>query len=123
VIYMLERRIHKRIFIQDSSMICRDETGKQVNVARIRDISHGGIGFLTRDDLDIGSEVRFDFILPKKNGKTVHGIGHVVWKSVGKDIFGNSLVRCGIRFKNLPANSQQVIDRYIRSSRQVRESV
>ena len=114
---MLERRLHKRFYLQDSSMICRDERGRPVCVSRITDISRGGLGFFTRDDLEVGSEVRFDFVLPKKKGTTVHGVGHVMWKAKSKDVFGNSLIRCGIRFKNLPATSAATIDKYVRSSK------
>lgn len=89
------------------------------------DLSEGGMGFVTREDIGVGSEVRFDFHLPENNSQfigsrressEVHGVGNVVWAVPLKDVFGESLVRCGVQFQNLPSTSLKTVRTYIRKS-------
>ena len=113
----IERRRDKRLFIKDASMICRDEQGNLVSVSKIRDLSRSGIGFYTRDNVDIGTEIRFQFALPeKKRNGDICGMGDVVWKISARDTFGDTLVRAGLRFKNLPSGSVTSITKYIKKS-------
>jgi len=111
-----ERRLYKRVKLPNACMICRDDAGGKMNVSTIFDLSENGLGFYTREVPAVGSEIRFDFILPKKNGRPVNGTGKVVWVATLRDIFGDNLTRCGVKFKNLPPDSVQIIHNYIRAA-------
>ena len=109
-----DKRRFKRVVIQGSCVICRDQTGQICSVSAIRDLSEGGMGLYTRDEVQIGSEVRFNFILPKNAGNKVLGIGHVVWAVPFKDVFGEPVFRCGVKFHYLPSSSLTTIKKYVR---------
>lgn len=89
------------------------------------DLSEGGMGFVTREDIGVGAEVRFGFQLPengsqfigsKRESSEVHGVGNVVWAVPLKDVFGEHLIRCGVQFKNLPPTSLKTVKTYIKKS-------
>lgn len=112
-----ERRRSKRVPIRGASMACRGQNGDLLNVSTLFDISEGGIGFCTRDTVEIGTKVRFDFYLPTtKKGEDVNGEGKVVWIVQYSDVFGDNVARCGLQFQNLPSQSQQKIRKYIKTT-------
>lgn len=111
-----ERRRSRRIPVKWISMACRGETGNLLNISTLFDISEGGIGFCTRDKVDIGTQVRFDFYLPvTRKGEDVYGEGKVVWIVQYCDVFGDNVMRCGLQFQNLPSKSQQSIRKYVKT--------
>lgn len=118
-----EKRLHKRLRVLNSSVICRGNESNKLYLSTICDLSESGMGFFTRADIGIGSELRFDFRLPRntiqsmgsdKDNVEVHGIGDVVWVNSLTDVFGEPLTRCGIKFKNLPPTSVRAIRSFIK---------
>ena len=121
---MNEKRLHKRLRVLNASVICRGNESDKLYLSTICDLSETGMGFFTRANLGIGSELRFDFQLPR-NGRQaigserenveVHGVGTIMWLTALTDVFGESLNRCGIKFKNLPPTSVRAIRGYIKN--------
>ncbi len=110
-----DRRRSKRIPLRGASMACRGDRGDLLNISTLFDISEGGVGFCTRDKVDIGTKIKFDFYLPiSRKGEDINGEGKVVWIVQYCDVFGDNVMRCGLQFLNLPSRSQQGIRKYIK---------
>lgn len=122
---MPEKRRHKRVRVSNSSVICRGKEDEAFFLSMVFDLSEGGMGFITRADIGVGSEVRFDFQIPeegvsasvgRKDMSKVYGVGSVVWAVPLRDVFGEPLVRCGVQFKNLPPTSAKSVRSYVKAS-------
>lgn len=122
---MPEKRRHKRVRVSNSSVICRGREDEKIYLSMVFDLSEGGMGFITRADINIGTELRFDFQIPeegvnvsagRRDSSKVYGTGSVVWAVPLKDVFGEPLTRCGVQFKSLPPTSIKSVKSYVKKS-------
>ncbi len=112
-----ERRKGKRILLLDSSAFIEPigEKGHHI-LTTICDLSPQGLGAVTRDtNIKTGVRVRFDFAAPKRKGTRITGTGRIVWTAATTDIFGDDLMRCGIRFDSLSYESNTTISHLVKN--------
>lgn len=104
-----ERRRWRRVNLPDSSLVFHRVSDGAAGISTVCDISEMGLGLMTRQSVEIGTMIRFDFVLPKKKGARVYGIGKVMWTSTSTDVFGDPVTHFGIEFTDINDEGHKVI--------------
>lgn len=118
VLYEYHRREHKRIRIpSDISLRCVAEANSALPFeARVVDISHDGVGFLSYDlgiTLPPGTVLRnCRIILPSGDAVVVDLVVHHSAAMTRKD--GSLAIRTGVRFIQRPSEIKELINMFIR---------
>ncbi|MEM7437018.1 MAG: TIGR02266 family protein [Myxococcota bacterium] len=76
------------------------------------DISQGGVFIKAKKPLDVGTLLKFEFLLQDQSS-LIHGVGRVVWRREPKDADSNNPAGMGIKFIKMDPQSRSLVQRIV----------
>ncbi|MEM7138517.1 MAG: TIGR02266 family protein [Myxococcota bacterium] len=76
------------------------------------DISQGGVFIKAKKPLDVGTLLKFEFLLQDQSS-LIHGVGRVVWRREPKDADSENPAGMGIKFIKMDPQSRALVQRIV----------
>ena len=106
---MIERRRYVRLKL-DTTMDYYDDTGEKKKTVPVRDISGGGLRFLTKEQLEPGKTFSLAVDLPETND-TIHAVAEIMWARIAKGMAG--VYEIGANFVKIDTYDREKIGDYV----------